>query len=96
MPSGRGRIAGSISSASLRPICARSGSTPWCSTRTSSTGWSRTHGADRLCLGTDYPFDMAEPDPVGFHARLEDEARAKIVGLNAAQLLGLEAVDRPA
>jgi len=24
-----------------------------------------THGADKICLGTDYPFDMAEPDPVG-------------------------------
>lgn len=22
-------------------------------------------GADRLCLGSDYPFDMADPDPVG-------------------------------
>ena len=22
-----------------------------------------THGADKLCLGTDYPFDMSEPDP---------------------------------
>jgi len=50
-----------------------------------------THGADRLCLGSDYPFDMAEPDPVGFHADLPDETRAKIVGLNAARLLGLEA-----
>lgn len=49
----------------------------------------RTHGADRLCLGTDYPFDMAEPDPVGFHAGLEAGAREKIVGLNAADLLGL-------
>ena len=37
----------------------------------------RTHGADRLCLGTDYPFDMAEPDPVGFHARLDDESRTR-------------------
>lgn len=49
----------------------------------------RTHGADRLCLGTDYPFDMAEPDPVAFHAHLDDAERAKIVGLNAAELLGL-------
>ncbi|MEI8633524.1 amidohydrolase family protein [Vibrio sp. PP-XX7] len=23
----------------------------------------RFHGADKLCLGSDYPFDMAEPDP---------------------------------
>jgi aminocarboxymuconate-semialdehyde decarboxylase len=49
----------------------------------------RTHGADRLCLGTDYPFDMAEPDPVGFHQRLAPTDKARIVGLNAADLLGL-------
>jgi aminocarboxymuconate-semialdehyde decarboxylase len=49
----------------------------------------RMHGADKLCLGTDYPFDMAEPDPVGFHARLDDADQAKIVGRNAADLLGL-------
>lgn len=51
-----------------------------------------THGADKLCLGTDYPFDMAEPDPVGFHAHLPEIARAKILGSNAAMLLGLEPV----
>jgi aminocarboxymuconate-semialdehyde decarboxylase len=50
----------------------------------------RTHGADKLCLGSDYPFDMAEPDPVGFHSRLCDEDAAKILGLNAAELLGIE------
>ena len=33
---------------------------------------------------------MAEPDLVGFHADLPDATRAKIVGLNAAALLGLE------
>ncbi len=49
----------------------------------------RSHGADRLCLGTDYPFDMAEPDPVGFHSRLSDADQAKIMGLNAAELLGM-------
>lgn len=48
-----------------------------------------SHGADHLCLGTDYPFDMAEPDPVGFHAHLEENVKAKISGLNAAGLLGL-------
>lgn len=49
-----------------------------------------SHGADKLCLGSDYPFDMSEPDPVGFHAGLAPELRNKIVGLNAAALLGLE------
>ena len=49
-----------------------------------------SHGADRLCMGTDYPFDMAEPDPVGFHSHLAPDVRAKILGLNAAELLGLE------
>jgi aminocarboxymuconate-semialdehyde decarboxylase len=49
----------------------------------------RTHGADRLCLGTDYPFDMAEPDPLGFHQHLDSEAKRKILGANAIELLGL-------
>ena len=50
----------------------------------------RTHPVDKLCLGTDYPFDMSEPDPVGFHDRLPDDVRGKIMGGNAAALLGLE------
>ena len=49
-----------------------------------------THGPDRLCLGSDWPFDMGEPDPVGFHDDLPDEVRAKLLGLNAASLFGLE------
>ena len=49
----------------------------------------RTHGSDKLCLGTDYPFDMGEPDPIGFHSGLSDVDQAKILGLNAAELLGL-------
>ncbi|WJT00756.1 amidohydrolase family protein [Novosphingobium humi] len=49
-----------------------------------------SHGADRLCMGTDYPFDMAEPDPVQFHSHLAPDIRAKILGLNAAALLGLD------
>ncbi|WDF74507.1 amidohydrolase family protein [Novosphingobium sp. KACC 22771] len=49
-----------------------------------------SHGADRLCMGTDYPFDMAEPDPVQFHSHLAPDIRAKILGRNAAALLGLD------
>jgi aminocarboxymuconate-semialdehyde decarboxylase len=49
----------------------------------------KTHGADKLCLGSDYPFDMSEPDPVGFHNGLAADDKARIVGLNAADLLGL-------
>jgi hypothetical protein len=42
-------------------------------------------------MGSDYPFDMGEDDPVGFHDRLDDAVRQKIVGENAAALLGLTA-----
>jgi len=49
----------------------------------------QTHGADKLCLGSDYPFDMSEADPVGFHDGLSEEDHARIVGRNAADLLGL-------
>jgi aminocarboxymuconate-semialdehyde decarboxylase len=49
-----------------------------------------TLGADRICMGSDYPFDMAEPDPVGFLDHLDDAARAKVLGLNAAHLLNLK------
>jgi aminocarboxymuconate-semialdehyde decarboxylase len=47
------------------------------------------YGADRICLGSDYPFDMGEPDPVGFLDRLDESTRARVLGLNAADLLGL-------
>jgi aminocarboxymuconate-semialdehyde decarboxylase len=44
-------------------------------------------------MGTDYPYDMAEPDPVG-HVNsvqgLDDDGKAKIMGGNAAELLGLD------
>ncbi|MBR1147004.1 amidohydrolase [Bradyrhizobium sp. AUGA SZCCT0431] len=51
-------------------------------------------GADHIMLGTDYPFDMAEPDPVGFLGRvngISERDMALVAGGNAARLLGLPA-----
>ncbi|MDB5409421.1 MAG: hypothetical protein JWL84_4333 [Rhodospirillales bacterium] len=50
----------------------------------------RLYGSDHVLLGTDYPFDMGDEDPVGFIAgatRLSSADRAAIMGLNAARLL---------
>jgi len=50
-------------------------------------------GADHVLVGTDYPADMGEIDPVGFiegAPGLDDAARRAILGGNAARLLGLE------
>ncbi|UCH73951.1 MAG: amidohydrolase [Rhodospirillales bacterium] len=50
----------------------------------------RKYGADHILLGTDYPYDMGEDDPVGLVGRvdgLSDEERAAVCGLNAARLL---------
>lgn len=49
-------------------------------------------GAERVVLGSDYPFPMGDPDPVGMvtSAALGDEATAAILGGTAAELLGLE------
>lgn len=52
----------------------------------------RTFGAGRILLGTDYPFDMLEYDPIGHVAdveALDDGTRAAIDGLNAKKLLGV-------
>ena len=52
----------------------------------------RRWGADHVLLGTDYPFDMGETDPVGLLARVEgldDKERSLIAGGNAARLLHL-------
>ena len=48
-------------------------------------------GPEHVLLGTDYPFDMGEYDPVGYvmNASLDEKAKAAIVGGNAKQLLGL-------
>lgn len=51
------------------------------------------YGADHILVGTDYPADMGETDPVGFiegSPNLDDATRRAILGGNAARLLGLE------
>lgn len=48
-------------------------------------------GEDHIVMGSDYPFDMADYDPVGHIATsgLSDTAKAKVAGGNAIRLLGL-------
>ncbi len=56
-------------------------------------------GADHVVMGTDYPFDMGDVDPIGRIgdlASLTPEQRRGIVGGTAARLLGLDAGGRPA
>jgi aminocarboxymuconate-semialdehyde decarboxylase len=51
------------------------------------------YGADHVLLGTDYPYDMGEVDPVGLVLSVEDisdEDRRAILGGNAARLLRLD------
>ncbi len=49
-------------------------------------------GSDRVMLGTDFPFDMGETDPVGLIDRVEgltEPERSAIKGANAARLFNL-------
>lgn len=49
-------------------------------------------GVDRVMLGTDFPFDMSETDPLGLIGATDgitDEDRAAISGGNATRLFGL-------
>ncbi|MDP3615241.1 MAG: amidohydrolase family protein, partial [Rubrivivax sp.] len=51
------------------------------------------YGADHVVLGTDYPYDMADDDPMGTLAqvnRLPKVARELVAGGNAARLLKLK------
>jgi len=52
----------------------------------------RVFGADHVMMGTDYPYDMAEYDPLGHIAAVggfEEKTVAALAGGNAKQLLGL-------
>ena len=56
------------------------------------------YGVDHILVGTDYPADMGEIDPVGFIESapfLDDTERRAILGGNAARLLNLEMPARP-
>jgi aminocarboxymuconate-semialdehyde decarboxylase len=48
-------------------------------------------GADRILMGTDYPFDMGEYDPIGHVSALDldDRTFSAVCGGNAALALGL-------
>ena len=50
----------------------------------------RLYGADQILMGTDYPFDMADYDPVGHvcGAGLDEAAVAAVCGGNVKKLLG--------
>jgi len=53
----------------------------------------KVFGADHVLMGTDYPFDMAEYNPIGHVAGVNgmDQATlAQIAGGNAARVLGLD------
>jgi aminocarboxymuconate-semialdehyde decarboxylase len=50
------------------------------------------YGADHILMGTDYPYDMGEYDPLGHIASvvsLSDGDKAKIAGANARALFGI-------
>lgn len=51
----------------------------------------KVYGADKIVMGTDYPYDMADYDPVEHivSTPLSEEDAAKVGGLTAARLLGI-------
>ncbi len=51
-------------------------------------------GTDRLMLGSDFPFDMGDDDPVGLvnKARLSEADREKITFGNASRLFKISKV----
>jgi aminocarboxymuconate-semialdehyde decarboxylase len=51
-----------------------------------------TFGLDRVIMGTDYPFDMLENDPIGHIASVDsfdERTRAALAGGNAKKMLGI-------
>lgn len=50
-----------------------------------------TLGADRIVMGSDYPFAMGSADPVASLSNLPESVQAQIVEANARQFLGVSA-----
>jgi aminocarboxymuconate-semialdehyde decarboxylase len=51
-----------------------------------------TFGLDHIIMGTDYPFDMLENDPIGHIASVasfDEKTRAALAGGNAKKMLGI-------
>jgi aminocarboxymuconate-semialdehyde decarboxylase len=51
------------------------------------------YGSDHVLMGSDYPYDMGEDDPLGFVMSVEglsDDDRSRVLGGNAAELLRLD------
>jgi aminocarboxymuconate-semialdehyde decarboxylase len=48
-------------------------------------------GADRVLLGSDYPYDMGDPEPVKSltEARVDSTRRDEVAGVNACKLFGI-------
>jgi aminocarboxymuconate-semialdehyde decarboxylase len=62
--------------------------------RTMLANMVKRYGADHVVLGTDYPYDMGMDDPVDFIAGVRGlslKDKTKIMGGNAARLLGISA-----
>ncbi|WP_149536259.1 amidohydrolase family protein [Siccirubricoccus phaeus] len=52
----------------------------------------KVYGVEQIVMGTDFPFDMADSDPIGHICSVESfdaETRAALAGGNAKRLLGL-------
>jgi len=52
----------------------------------------KIYGVDQILMGTDFPFDMADSDPIGHICAVESfdaATRAALAGGNAKKLLGL-------